>query len=52
MAAESGDRWTVLETLLLRDWWESELACRIFTGYVHCDEEGDYCVEASGSQLL
>jgi hypothetical protein len=52
MVAELGDRWTVLELLLLRDWWDSKLACRVFTGYVHRDEEGDYCAEAVGSRLL
>ena len=46
MTAESGERWIILETLLLWDWWERPLACRIFTGFVHQDREGDYCDDA------
>lgn len=52
MKAESNPWWIVLETLLLRDWWDSELACRIFTGFVQKDSDGDYVADAGRLCIL
>ena len=46
MKAEPKPFWLVLEQLLLRDWWDSELACRIFTGFVQKDIYGDYVADS------
>ena len=40
MTTETLPNWKILESLLKRDWWESELACRIFTGFVRYDYQG------------
>lgn len=52
MKAELKPFWLVLEQLLLRDWWGSELACRIFTGFVHQDRDGDYVADSGRPCLL
>jgi hypothetical protein len=52
MTTETLPNWKILESLLKRDWWESELACRIFTGFVRYDYQGSSRTRFSGDCLL